>query len=64
MTSTAAVDVDVLVLGAGISGLACADRLRAAGVRVRVLEARGRVGGPPASSRSDASAWWLGGTGR
>lgn len=37
--------VDVVVVGAGISGLACADRLHAAGARVRVLEARDRVGG-------------------
>lgn len=37
--------IDVLVVGAGISGLACADRLRAAGARVQVLEARDRVGG-------------------
>jgi monoamine oxidase len=37
--------IDVLVIGAGVSGLACADRLHAAGARVRVLEARDRVGG-------------------
>jgi monoamine oxidase len=36
---------DVLVLGAGIAGLAAADRLAAAGRRVLVLEARDRVGG-------------------
>ncbi len=36
---------DVLVLGAGVSGLAAAARLAAAGCTVRVLEARDRVGG-------------------
>jgi monoamine oxidase len=36
---------DVLVLGAGIAGLAAAERLAAAGKRVLVLEARDRIGG-------------------
>ena len=36
---------DVLVLGAGIAGLAAAERLAAAGRRVLVLEARDRLGG-------------------
>jgi monoamine oxidase len=39
------VAADVLVLGAGIAGLAAAERLAAAGRRVMVLEARDRVGG-------------------
>lgn len=37
--------VDVLVIGAGLAGLACARRLRQAGRRVLVLEARQRLGG-------------------
>jgi monoamine oxidase len=37
--------VDVVVLGAGIAGLAAAERLGAAGRRVVVLEARDRIGG-------------------
>ena len=38
-------DADVIVIGAGLSGLLCATRLVAGGARVRVLEARDRVGG-------------------
>jgi monoamine oxidase len=38
-------DADVLVLGAGMAGLAAAERLSAAGRRVLVLEARNRIGG-------------------
>jgi oxygen-dependent protoporphyrinogen oxidase len=38
-------DLDVVVVGAGISGLAAAFRLRRGGLRVAVLEAAERVGG-------------------
>lgn len=38
-------ECDVIVLGAGAAGLACAAALDAAGLHVTVLEARGRVGG-------------------
>lgn len=41
----AAPSPDVIVLGAGISGLAAAHRLSAAGANVLVLEARDRIGG-------------------
>lgn len=36
---------DVVVVGAGAAGLACAEDLCAAGLRVRLLEACGTVGG-------------------
>lgn len=37
--------MEVLVIGAGVAGLAGAETLCAAGVKVRILEARNRIGG-------------------
>ncbi|MFF8946093.1 NAD(P)/FAD-dependent oxidoreductase [Streptomyces sp. NPDC014864] len=45
--------VDVLVIGAGAAGLACARDLLAGGLDVRVLEASDGVGGPVRSDRVD-----------
>lgn len=45
--------MSVVVVGAGIAGVACARELGAAGVAVRVLERRGVVGGRMASRRLD-----------
>jgi monoamine oxidase len=45
LTLSDATPTDVLVLGAGVSGLAAAVRLAQAGCTVRVLDARDRVGG-------------------
>lgn len=55
---------DVVVVGAGIAGLACAHRLRQAGVGVRVYEAQSRIGGRMFSLRdhfADGQVCELGG---
>jgi len=48
------------VIGAGLAGLACAQRLRAAGRRVLVLEARQRLGGRIWTERRQGAAIDLG----
>lgn len=52
-------DVDVVVVGAGISGLSVADPLNRAGYTVSVLEARDRVGGRLLGSPLDLGASWF-----
>lgn len=60
------VAVDVVVVGAGLSGLVCARALRQAGLAVRVLEARERIGGrlqahiTPAGAAVDLGGQWGG----
>lgn len=56
--------VDVVVIGAGLSGLQTAVDLHRAGVKVKVLEARNRVGGktlsqPAQGSICDVGAAWI-----
>lgn len=56
--------IDALVIGAGLAGLSCAQRLMAAGQRVVVLEARSRIGGRIWTERRpgcaiDLGASWL-----
>jgi phytoene dehydrogenase-like protein len=46
-------DPDVIVIGAGLSGLACALRLQQSGLRPIVLEAADRPGGRVATDRRD-----------
>lgn len=61
------IDVDVVIIGAGLAGLTAARRIHNAGYTVRVLEARDRIGGrtwsvPQASGRPgvvDYGASWF-----
>ncbi|MCP9850812.1 FAD-dependent oxidoreductase [Cyanobium sp. Morenito 9A2] len=70
LEAAAAAVVDVVVVGAGLSGLICARDLRRQGLVVRVLEARDRCGGRMVGRRSatglplDLGGQWVGATHR
>lgn len=55
------IERDVVVVGAGPSGLTAAYRLRQAGLRVAVLEARDRVGGRTWTDTIDGAMLEIGG---
>jgi monoamine oxidase len=57
-------DTDLLIIGAGAAGIAAARKAIAAGLRVRILEARHRIGGRALTDTSlgcpfDLGATWL-----
>ncbi|NVB37459.1 FAD-dependent oxidoreductase [Pseudenhygromyxa sp. WMMC2535] len=54
-------EYDAVIIGAGLSGLCAAQRLREAGKRVRVIEARERVGGRTYTTQVDGQPVDLGG---
>lgn len=58
--SVAQLDADVVVLGAGVSGLTAARDLRKKGLKVTVLEARNRLGGRLWTSTTSVGALELG----
>ncbi|QZQ55521.1 FAD-dependent oxidoreductase [Curtobacterium sp. TC1] len=55
------IESDVVVIGAGVTGLTAANRLRAAGITVTVLEARDRVGGRTWTNDIDGVTLEIGG---
>ena len=59
MAAAARAGARVDVVGAGLAGLACAARLVAAGVDVRVWEARGRLGGRTLTDLALVPGGWV-----
>lgn len=55
------ISTDVVVIGAGVTGLTAATDLRAARLRVAVLEARDRVGGRLLTDQIDGQMYEVGG---
>ena len=55
-SSASPTDVDVVVIGAGLSGLMAARRLRQQGVKIHILEARERTGGRMIRQTTDTGA--------
>ena len=58
-------DTDVIIIGAGVAGISAARRLKAAGVRTIIFEARDRIGGRVLTDTQtlgrafDRGAYWL-----
>ena len=50
-------DVDIVVLGAGAAGLACAVQAAEDGLRTLVLEKGSAVGGTPSPTSSTPMSW-------
>jgi phytoene dehydrogenase-like protein len=60
--ASASTSSDVLILGAGVPGMACALRLQVRGIKTRVLEAHGAVGGCAGYFRKHGFAFDVGAT--
>jgi len=53
---------DVIIIGAGLSGVYCASLLKKYGLKIAVLESSPRIGGRLKSIRDDKGGYELGGT--
>lgn len=53
-------DLPILIIGAGIAGIACAKKLQENGEKVIILEARSRIGGRINSKKNDSEVFDLG----
>lgn len=60
MLKTKQNSIPVIVIGSGIAGLACADKLKKSGKNVLVLEARDRIGGRLYSIKNEDETFDLG----
>lgn len=54
------INLPIIIIGAGIAGIACAKKLQENGKKVTILEARSRIGGRIDSLQSDADVFDLG----
>ena len=54
------INLPIIIIGAGIAGIACAKKLQENGKKVTILEARSRTGGRIDSLQSDADVFDLG----
>lgn len=54
------IHLPIIIIGAGIAGIACAKKLQESGKKVTLLEARSRIGGRIDSLKSDSDVFDLG----